>query len=647
MPNTIHTTVAILGRWGRRVSLPLLSAGVLLSITGAGQPPHVSGLVAHGPNGPQQPGTTLTYTATANGNGGTVEYQWWEDGPSGWKMVRNYSPNNTFTIPDAQAGSYPVVVYALDANQIAAGEWSQAQYQQFIANVASTVTLQGPFTPLPTKTPQPLGAPVNADVAAQHPITFTAHAQNLLDPVYQFWYETPSGHWVGTDYSTQNTFTLTPTQSGLYRVVVYAKDPSAPNNATFAVWSSTLTGQAVAQTTGTPVSLTQLPSSAASVAPQSTANALPPAPYVNIYSVSQNGQEISTTNPMQANVPVVIKANPLTENLNSNEIPSTVSTSALGTSYPQKSVLFWVKASPTAPWALLPATLGTDQATWLTPPGSTWAVAATVVWTPPLPSSITTSTQLLTHYAGPMEFGGQQIVTAASWNRTRADLQAFVNRGYPITSNHQGPLQYMILKPYGQGYDTEEIWTDGMRYITAAQSARTIFGHLGLPSSSVTGTSAVTQAAPSLPASTLNQLTTVVQQDLQTYLNNPLKAAWQLPPSVSQSVLPALLADQHATPFGTWRYTDAITIQPSVSIPATVSHLTQSVTAHLTATQNAQGLWTITVPFSVTSQGAQYVNGKLQAPSTFSALPGAITLQQVPFVGGPNGVAWVVDQFVY
>ncbi|WP_053958320.1 hypothetical protein [Sulfobacillus thermosulfidooxidans] len=632
---------------GRRVLLTLASTGLLVSITGAGRPPAVSNLVAHGPNGPQKPGTTLTYTATANGNGGTVEYQWWEEFPSGWKMVQNYSPNNTFTIADAPAGSYPVVVYALDANQIAAGDWAQAQYQQFIANVASTVTLQGPFTPLPTKTPQPLSAPVNADVVTQHSITFTAHAQNLLNPVYQFWYETPSGHWVGTNYSTQNTFTLTPTQSGLYRVVVYAKDPSAPNNATFAVWSSTLTGQAVAQTTGSPVPLSQLPSSVASVAPQPEVNALPPAPYVNIYSVSQNGQEISPTNPMQANVPVIIKANPLTENLNSNEMSAAVSTSSLGTSYPQKSVLFWVKASPTAPWALLPATLGTDQATWLAPPGSEWAIAATVVWTAPLSPNITTSTQLLTDYTGPMVLGGQQIVTTSSWDRTRADLQGFVPRGYPVSSMHQGPLQYLVLKPYGGQYATEEVWTDGMRYITSAQSAREVFGHLGLPASSVSGTSTITQANSSLSSTIVNQVVAVAQQDLQTYLNNPLKAAWQLPPAVSQADLVALIADQHATPFGTWRYSDAIAIQPSVTIPTTVSHLSQTVTAHVSAQQNAQGLWTITVPFQVSSQGAQYVNGKIQAPSTFPTIPGAITLQQVPFVGGPNGVAWTVDQFVY
>lgn len=82
-----------------RTTLSALTALALTSasaLTLAGLPvqaatlPTVTQLVAHGPNGVQKAGTTLTYSATAQGHGGQVEYQYWEEFPSGWAVVQNY-----------------------------------------------------------------------------------------------------------------------------------------------------------------------------------------------------------------------------------------------------------------------------------------------------------------------------------------------------------------------------------------------------------------------------------------------------------------------------------------------------------------------------------------------------------------------------
>lgn len=178
--------------------------------------PQVTHLAAHGPNGVQPVGTTLTYTATADGNGGPVEYQFWEESPTGWQVVQNYSLRNTLTIPDAAAGSYPVVVNAMTMQQIQAGDWSQALHQTLIANVGSQVSLSAP----------------SGSVSANTTVTLQAAATHLLAPVYQFWYETPSGKWVGSNYSASNTFTFHATTTGIYRTIVYAKDlmrPIRPN----------------------------------------------------------------------------------------------------------------------------------------------------------------------------------------------------------------------------------------------------------------------------------------------------------------------------------------------------------------------------------------------------------------------------------
>ena len=213
----------------------LTAAAILAGGAGAfAATPMATQLQAQGPNGVQAADTTLRYTATAQGNGSTVLYQFWEEFPTGWRVVQNYSAQNTFQISNAAAGSYPVVVYALDQSQIAAHQWSQALNRQFIVNVGSTASLTSP-------------------VASMHPgqaVTVTAGSTHLIQPQYQFWYETPAGHWVGSAYSANPHFAFTPTQSGVYQEIVYAKDPSAPSTAQFSVThQATVTvGTAASQT---------------------------------------------------------------------------------------------------------------------------------------------------------------------------------------------------------------------------------------------------------------------------------------------------------------------------------------------------------------------------------------------------------------
>lgn len=632
------------------ILLALLSTAALSSLSlpaYAATRPHVSQLVAHGPNGPQAAGTTLTYTATANGNGGTVEYQWWEDFPSGWQMVQNYSPNNTFTIPNAAAGSYPVVVYALDANQIAAGDWSQAEHQQFIANVDSQVTLNAPVNPeFPTRTPQPLQGlllPVN------NPVTVSAQATHLLDPVYQFWYQTPSGQWVGSDYSPQNTFTFTPTQSGAYRVIVYAKDPSAPNNATFSVWSATETIPISNVRPTQPVPLSQLPASLQALAPRPETNAMPPAPYAQIFALTQNNQDIGPNHPLQAGVPLIIQSvvSDGSPNLNGNEWPASLNLQQFANPYhfphpvPATIPLFWVKPTPQSPWALLP------QPDWANPPtGNQWAIAVTladvnILSTPP------SSALQLAQLSGPIVFGGEHIYTAASWNRKQTDLQ-FFPRIWPKLSSAGMPFSdwVTVLTQFTHGLPTQMIYLKDMNNVPSIHQTRTIAQDAGWGTNQLTGQSVAQSVLSTVPGPVLTDALSVAQQDVTTYLNNPARALWQMPPAVVQQDAAALMSLQHHLYFTSWRVVDTLSIQNQVTISPTVSHLSQPVTVSLAARQNSQGEWVLAIPLTVSSQGEQLVNGRFE-PAPFSPLPAAIVVQQVPDAGAPDGVGWTVDQFIY
>lgn len=184
--------------------------------------PSVSNLMVSGPHGSIAPGTNVTLRATATGHGSPVKYEFWLETASGWRLAEPYSSHGTFSLTNLPSGSDVIVVDALDQSQIAARDWSAVATATFILNVGSTVTMTVPTT-----------------ATAGQSILLSAAASNLIDPVYQWWWKDPQGHWHASgNYTTDPQFSWTPKQSGAYQVLVYAKDLMAPNDATDAVTSS-------------------------------------------------------------------------------------------------------------------------------------------------------------------------------------------------------------------------------------------------------------------------------------------------------------------------------------------------------------------------------------------------------------------------
>ena len=202
----------------------LLTLGLTVSASSAvgAATASVSQLTVSGPNGTVAVNTAPVITATADGNGEQPYFQFWMEDAGGWRLLQNYSTNGTLRLPPLSPGSYVIVVYALDPAQMAAGAWSQALSKTLILNVGSQVTLSLPSTAL-----------------AGTPLSVTADAADLVQPVYQWWWQGPDGHWHASgNYQTSPQWTWTPPKSGTYTVVVYAKDLEAPNNATDAVWAT-------------------------------------------------------------------------------------------------------------------------------------------------------------------------------------------------------------------------------------------------------------------------------------------------------------------------------------------------------------------------------------------------------------------------
>ncbi len=219
---------AILG-----IAMSMGAGGLLSPLVQATSLPYASNLVVHGPSGLLSPGTSVTITAQAQGHGSPPLYQFWVESTSGWALAQNYSSSGSLNLGALSAGSDIVVVYALDASQAADHQWAQAVHQTLVLNVGSQVTLHTPTSLL-----------------SGDGVTVTAQAQNLIQPVYQWWWQNPQGVWKSSGpYQNNPQLLFTPHQSGTYHVIVYAKDPLAPNNATGAVWSS------VASVNVTPVSV--------------------------------------------------------------------------------------------------------------------------------------------------------------------------------------------------------------------------------------------------------------------------------------------------------------------------------------------------------------------------------------------------------
>ena len=189
------------------------------------------------------PGASVTFHASSNIS--NPMYQFWAEEPSGqWVDVQNYSSNSTYTLSNVAAGNYLVDVYVMSAAEVKAGDWSAAA-QPYGADgvfVDSSVTLSSP----------------SANAIAGKPMTVTATSSNIYNPLYQFWYKNPSGEWKQSGAYGSGNFTFTPSESGTYTFIAYAKSPQALNNPEGALYSKTVSGTVVPQVAVTISPLTDL-----------------------------------------------------------------------------------------------------------------------------------------------------------------------------------------------------------------------------------------------------------------------------------------------------------------------------------------------------------------------------------------------------
>jgi hypothetical protein len=154
-------------------------------------------------------GEKITWTATASGGSGTLQYYFilYKDGTK--LKTRAYSTAKTFSYTPTEAGSYKAKVYVKDTAGTKVNKLS----------AAVTVTAAGPKI-------SSVKAGVTSAYAGEK-ITWTATASGGTGTLQYCFILYKDGTRIKTrSYSTTKTFSYTPTEAGTYRVKVYVKDAS-------------------------------------------------------------------------------------------------------------------------------------------------------------------------------------------------------------------------------------------------------------------------------------------------------------------------------------------------------------------------------------------------------------------------------------
>lgn len=194
----------------------LLPAAWLTMPIEAASVPNVTAFWVVGAHGHLNPGTEVTLGARGRASWGPVWYQFREETLSGWKTLQHYGPNSILRLGRLY-GPARIVVTALTPTEVRLHQYWRARTVNDYLNVGSSAALSVPSRLLVGETATVRGA-----------------AKNIINPVYQLIYQLPTGGWrAAGPYQSSPAFHWVPPEAGTYRLVVRAKDVTAPANVLF------------------------------------------------------------------------------------------------------------------------------------------------------------------------------------------------------------------------------------------------------------------------------------------------------------------------------------------------------------------------------------------------------------------------------
>ena len=158
-------------------------------------------------------GKTVTWTAATLPTSNPIEYRFWLYKKTGWTLVRDYAPGNTFTWTPTQADigdPYGVQVWARVVG-------STADYDSYLGTESFAVTVL-PFE---------LSADVDFPTPPGNQVTWTAKVAAAMTNTLEYKFlvrEQGSTDWtVFRDYATSNVAQWTPAVAGTYTIQGWAR----------------------------------------------------------------------------------------------------------------------------------------------------------------------------------------------------------------------------------------------------------------------------------------------------------------------------------------------------------------------------------------------------------------------------------------
>jgi FtsP/CotA-like multicopper oxidase with cupredoxin domain len=181
------------------------------------------------PGSPQAPGTTVTFTPTATGGSGNIEYQLWVYNPvtAAWTGSA-YGPTpvtwNTTGLPD---GTYNIQVFARNVG-------ATADYEAFTAT-SYTLSAAAPVTAVSISATPASPAPV----ATTPTVTFNVTATGGANPQFQLWVYNPATQtWSSSAYGASPlTWSTTGLAPGTYDIQIWSR--STGSTATYEAYTAT------------------------------------------------------------------------------------------------------------------------------------------------------------------------------------------------------------------------------------------------------------------------------------------------------------------------------------------------------------------------------------------------------------------------
>lgn len=182
-------------------------------------------------------GTEATLTAQASGISNPLYQFWWAGPGTAYKSNGGYQTTNQITIKTPLNGTWYVTVYARSASA-PHGETNtqRAKYEAKSNTHTITVTTGVNPTHHTARASGSLSLSSSLSTATEGQVAdLTAQASGISSPVYQFWWQTPAGHWQSSGfYSAKNPYHLGLNATGTWHVMVFARPASAPSNETAA-----------------------------------------------------------------------------------------------------------------------------------------------------------------------------------------------------------------------------------------------------------------------------------------------------------------------------------------------------------------------------------------------------------------------------